>query len=145
MPIPSHTAHFISTHMAQALVNKQAQDVLVMDLSGLSWSMADYFVMGTGTTDRQVLALADYVEEYVYKLCQEHPHQIEGTGQAEWVLMDYIHVIGHIFLPEARRRYDLEALWGDAKFKHLPPTSETTSVAHMGQHTEHTTHTGRGA
>ncbi len=91
----------------------KAQDVVVLDMSEVTL-LADYFVIMTGQSVRQVDALADDVEEALAAAGAQLRHR-EGRNRAHWVLLDYGDVIVHIFTPDERRYYDLERLWGDAR------------------------------
>jgi len=99
-----------AVHAAQ---EKQAKDIRVLDLRGVT-DFADYFVLASGTTTRQIQAIVDEVESQLKKL-GERPSSIEGYDNAEWVLMDYGDYLVHIFSEKARAYYDLERLWRDAK------------------------------
>jgi ribosome-associated protein len=93
--------------------DKKAIDVVELDLRGVL-GYADYFVICTGNTDRQVKAIHDGVHS---GMKQEHgmlPRRVEGLPQAHWVLMDYLDVVVHVFTPETREFYRLEQLWGEA-------------------------------
>ena len=96
-----------------ALDEKKAVDVVALDLTELS-DVCDFFVIATGTNNRQVDALIDEVEEKVDRAHGEHPISIEGRDERQWILMDYGSVIVHVMTPEAREYYRLEKLWGDA-------------------------------
>ena len=98
--------------VAEAALDKQATDVLVLDVSSVT-AIADYFVICSGATSRQVKAIADEVDS---RLSKERvlPHHVEGMPECRWVLMDYGDVVVHVFDDEAREYYDLEGLWGDA-------------------------------
>ena len=98
---------------AQAAYDKKGEDVQVLDLTELS-DVCDYFVLATGTNNRQVDSIVDEIEEKVAEACGEHPFSIEGREQKTWMLMDYGSVVVHVFTPEARDFYRLEKLWGDA-------------------------------
>lgn len=74
--------------------------------------LADFFVICTGNSDRQIRALTDYVREEVKKETRKVPISAEGTPQSGWVLMDYGDVVVHIFTKEQREFYDIESLWG---------------------------------
>jgi len=89
------------------------EDVVVLDLRGIS-PVCDYFVIGTGTSDRQMRAVIDHIDEYARRAGQSR-FGLDGYQQAEWILADYVDVVVHIFTPEARAYYDLELLWGDAE------------------------------
>ena len=84
----------------------------------------DFFVICHGTSDRQVAAIADSIEERLNRELGLRPSHIEGRRQAEWVLMDYIDLVVHVFLEDKRSFYRIERLWGDAPRIPLPPLSE---------------------
>lgn len=90
----------------------RAEEVLILDLRGIS-SVADFFVIGTGTSDRQMRAIADAIREYG-KTVGQKPYGVSGYDSPSWLLMDYVDVVIHLFDPAKRRYYDLELLWGDA-------------------------------
>ena len=98
--------------MARAALDKKAENLVVLDVREVT-TLADYFVICTGNTSRQVKAIA---EEIDYKLSagRVFPHHVEGFPESRWVLMDYGDVVVHVFEPEAREFYDLDGLWGDA-------------------------------
>ncbi len=97
----------------RATLGKKAQDVVVMDVRGLT-SLADAFIICSGRSSRQVTAIADHIKRTLKKQSIK-PLNVEGTGQGHWVLMDYGHVIIHVFYEQTRRFYDLESLWADAE------------------------------
>jgi len=90
----------------------------VLDLTGIT-SFADYFVIATGTNQRQIQAIADEVGLQL-KHAGERPISLEGYEQAEWVLMDYGDLLVHIFSAKARAYYDLERLWRSARTVEVP-------------------------
>ena len=106
-------AEDVARAAAQAVYDKKGEDVQVLDLTELS-DVCDYFVLATGTNNRQVDSIVDEIEEKVAEACGEHPFSIEGREQKTWMLMDYGSVVVHVFTPEARDFYRLEKLWGDA-------------------------------
>jgi ribosome-associated protein len=97
-----------------ACQDKQADDVTVLELEKDSGAFTDYFVMCSGTNPRQIQAIADAVEERLESLGLRVTHA-EGYKQAEWVLLDYVDFVVHIFSEKARQFYDLERLWKSAK------------------------------
>jgi len=97
-----------------ACQDKQAQDVSVLELEKDSGAFTDYFVMCSGANPRQVQAIADAVDERLEALGLRVTHS-EGYKQAEWVLLDYVDFVVHIFSEKARQFYDLERLWKSAK------------------------------
>lgn len=93
-------------------MEKNAEELVVLDLRGIS-DVTDYFIIGHGTSDRQVLAIADNVEERLREAGFKPAH-VEGRRGGEWVLMDYIDFVVHVFVEGKRQFYRLERLWGDA-------------------------------
>ena len=97
----------------KALDNKQGKDIKVLRTADQT-TLADYFIICNGTSNTQVRALADAVEEAMSKAGEE-PHHIEGHRGNQWTLMDYSAVVIHIFTEEGREFYGLERLWSDAE------------------------------
>ena len=97
----------------RALDRKKGKDIKALETGDLT-TLAEYFVLCTGTSNTQIKALADAVEQALSDAGEE-PHHIEGHRDGTWVLMDYSAVVVHIFTEEAREFYDLERLWQDAK------------------------------
>src|SRR5438045_9156652 len=97
-----------------ACLDKKAEDLALLELEQGSGAFTDYFVSCSGTNPRQVQAISDEVELRL-KRTGLYPNNIEGHKQAEWVLIDYVDFVVHIFSESARRYYDLERLWKSAK------------------------------
>jgi len=97
----------------RAALDKKALDVVVLDLRGTP-AFTDFFVLCSGTSQRQVKAIADSVEEAL-RAARVRPAHIEGYDRAEWILMDFFSFIVHVFTPQTREFYSLERLWGDAE------------------------------
>lgn len=107
------TSRLTARTAVQALTEKKGEDIRVIDISGIS-VLADYFVIASGSNVNQVRALAEAVEEELYK--NGHlPKQKEGKADGGWILMDYADVIIHIFDRENRLFYDLERIWRDGR------------------------------
>lgn len=98
---------------ADAALDKKAENVVILDVAGLT-GYADCFVIATGTSDRQVSAIADSIEEKMKK-AGHRPIGVEGHGLGHWVLLDFGDVVAHVFYEEARALYDVEGLWADAR------------------------------
>ena len=92
----------------------KAKNIVVMDLRAINSSVADYFVIATGTSSTQVEGICNSVEKFTEDVLAESPRRIEGKRNAKWILMDYFNIIVHIFDEETRAFYSLEQLWGDA-------------------------------
>ena len=97
------------------LREKKGKDIATLDLRNISASVTDFFVLCTGDSNTHVNSLAGSVEEEVRKAIKDKPWHIEGTTNGEWVLLDYVNVVVHIFLRETREHYNLEGLWADAE------------------------------
>ncbi|MDQ6733400.1 MAG: ribosome silencing factor [Nitrospirota bacterium] len=104
--------------IAQASLDKKADDVLILHVAPLT-SIADYLVLCSADSDRQVRAIADNIEK---ALAEQHirPLSLEGLSISQWVAMDFGDVIVHIFRTDLRQVYMLERLWGDAKRVKIP-------------------------
>ena len=110
-----------STNMSDAIVfgiqEKKGNDIVRLDLKKVHSSVADYFIVCNADSTTQVKAIADSVEEEVYKSLREDPIRKEGFQNAEWVILDYGDVVVHIFKTDRRGHYGIEDLWGDAEVK----------------------------
>jgi ribosome-associated protein len=102
------------TEAIAACQDKKAEEITILELEKGSGAFTDYFVVCSGTNPRQIQAIADEVE---LRLKREglYPSHIEGYRQAEWVLLDYVDFVVHVFAEKARRYYELERLWKSAK------------------------------
>lgn len=100
--------------LVDAIADKKGEDIVLLDIRGLS-PFADYFVIGTGTSERQLKALADGLEEASRQTYKKRPRRVEGHPETGWVLMDYGDVIVHLFSVERRRYYNLEGLWREGR------------------------------
>src|SRR6516165_9507866 len=96
-----------------AIQDKKAEEVTILELDKSSGAFTDYFVICSGTNPRQIQAISDEVALRL-KRAGVYPHNIEGHKQAEWVLLDYVDFVVHIFSESARKYYDLERLWRTA-------------------------------
>ena len=94
---------------------KKARDIIKIDLRKLKLSVADLFVICHGDSDKQVDAIADSVEEEIRKATGEKPYSREGFSNSEWIILDYVNVVVHIFSKAKRDYYELEDLWSDAE------------------------------
>jgi ribosome-associated protein len=100
--------------IAEAMLDKKAQNVMSLDLSSIDGAIANSFVLCNADSTTQVEAIADNVEEQVRETLGEKPVRREGFENAIWIILDYVSVMAHIFQTEARNFYRLEALWADA-------------------------------
>ncbi|MEM0931719.1 MAG: ribosome silencing factor [Bacteroidota bacterium] len=90
-------------------------DINLLDLREIENTVCDYFVICNGTSNTHVNAIVSSIQKTVSKAIQDKPWHIEGSENAEWILMDYVNVVVHVFQKHIREFYDIEGLWGDAK------------------------------
>lgn len=101
--------------VVEAMQEKKAKDIVSLDLRELESRVVDKFIICHADNDRQVEAIARNVEEEVRKKLNDKPWHREGYENREWILLDYVNVVVHIFLGEKREFYAIEELWGDAE------------------------------
>jgi ribosome-associated protein len=101
------------SEIARHAADKKAVDVVELDLRGVL-GYTDFFLICSGNTHRQAKAIHDGILEGLKHEHEMLPRRVEGSGEAGWILMDYLDVVVHIFTPEAREYYRLEQLWGEA-------------------------------
>jgi len=111
--ITANPAHVLAGGAVDGLLSKKGRDVFIMDMRAVS-GIADYFVIGTGDSELHIKALAGAVKDWIRDRYDERPWHTEGKDYYQWVLLDYVDVVVHIFNEEKRAFYDLERLWGDA-------------------------------
>ena len=109
----------LSTYLSEIAVHgiqeKKGNDIVRLDLRELSSSVSDYFIICNADSATQVKAIADSVEEEIYKNTQTNPWRKEGLDHADWIILDYFDIVVHIFKTEKREFYGIEDLWGDAQ------------------------------
>ena len=101
--------------MVKGIQEKKGTNITIVDLREVMNSYSDYFVICTGSSDTNVQAICDSVEDIVRATINDKPTHIEGYREANWILMDYFDTLVHIFKEEEREFYRLEDLWADAK------------------------------
>lgn len=121
------TATELAGMIVEAVQSKKAKDVVLIDLREVS-EVADFFVISTGESDLQVKAIVDGVREAVIEGCGERPWRTEGYTNRQWVLMDYVDVVVHVFDPERRDYYNLERLWADAKIEEIADDADVMKI-----------------
>jgi ribosome-associated protein len=103
----------------KGLQELKGENIVGIDLRGLDNAVCDYFIVCTGTSSTHVNALAESVKDELKKTLNERPWRSEGFGNAEWIILDYVNTVIHIFQQEAREFYNLEGLWADAKINKI--------------------------
>ena len=92
----------------------KGQNINILDLREIENTVCDYFIICEGTSNTQVNAIVNSIQKKVSKETKDKPWHIEGSDNAEWVLMDYVNIVVHVFQKHTREYYDIESLWGDA-------------------------------
>jgi ribosome-associated protein len=106
---------YLSEIAVQGIQEKKGNDIVRLDLRELNSSVSDYFIICSANSSTQVKAIADSVEEEIYKNTQTDPWRKEGQETADWIILDYFDIVVHIFKTEKREFYGIEDLWGDAQ------------------------------
>jgi ribosome-associated protein len=107
----------IAEIIIHGIQEKKGKEIVSLDLRNISSSVSDYFVICHADSTTQVKAIADSIQDEVYKASNEDPWHKEGFENAEWILLDYVSVVVHIFRTDKREFYGVEDLWGDAEVK----------------------------
>lgn len=101
--------------VVEGMQEKKGVEIVVLDLREAKNAVTDFFVICSGNSDTQVEALMNSIEEQVYKTTGEWAWQKEGAMNREWILIDFVDVVAHVFKKDRRKFYGLEELWGDAQ------------------------------
>lgn len=99
----------------------KGEDIQLLDLREIDNTVCDYFIICSGNSNTQVNAISGSVQKVVSKELKDKPWHVEGQNNSEWILMDYVNVVVHIFQKHVREFYDIESLWGDAKITQISP------------------------
>ena len=103
------------TTIISGIEDVKGKETTILDLRELENTVCDYFIICEGTSNTQVNAIVSSIQKKVSKTIKDKPFNVEGEDNAEWVLMDYVNVVVHVFQKHIREYYDIESLWGDAK------------------------------
>jgi len=117
----SNGDHLISV-IINGIEDVKGQNINILDLRDIENTVCDYFIICEGTSNTQVNAIVNSIQKKVSKETKDKPWHIEGSDNAEWVLMDYVNVVVHVFQKHIREYYDIESLWGDAKTTEIKTT-----------------------
>ena len=102
-------------HIIEGIEEVKGEDINILDLRDIENNVCQYFVVCSGNSNTQVRAISSSVQKVVSKALHEKPWHVEGQETSEWVLMDFVDIVVHIFQKQTRSHYDIESLWGDAK------------------------------
>ncbi len=125
------TSRALAKEIAKLTLTKKASDVVIMNMKPLT-DMTDYFVICSADSDTQVKAITDAVEDGMRRK-ETKVWRIEGYQNLQWVLMDFVHVVVHVFQKNVRAFYNLEKLWGDAKIEHVDDEPESVKQIKTSQ------------
>jgi len=109
----------LSEVIVKGMQEKKATDIVVLDMRKLKNAVADYFIVCSGNSDKQLDAITQSIDEEVFKTLKENPKHVEGKNNKEWMLLDYFDVVAHVFRKDRRQYYALEKLWGDAEITEI--------------------------
>lgn len=104
----------------EAIQDVKGFNIKTLDLRKLDKAICSYFIIAEGNSNTQVSAISESVEKKIREELNDRPWHVEGKDNGEWVLMDYVDVVVHIFQPETRKFYDIDALWSDAEVVEVP-------------------------
>mgnify|MGYP002824703511 FL=1 len=107
----------LSSFIAHCMDDKKALDIRIINLKNIKNSVTDYFVLATGNSNVHIDAIAEGIQDDVYKKYNERPWRKEGIENREWILIDFVNVVAHVFDESKRNLYNLENLWGDGIIK----------------------------
>lgn len=108
------------TFILKGIEEVKGKDINILDLRDIENTVCDYFIICNGTSNTQVNAIVNSIQKTVSREAKDKPWHVEGTENSEWVLMDYVNVVVHVFQKHIREYYDIEGLWGDAKLTTIP-------------------------
>ena len=103
------------TNIIRGIEEVKGNDIEILDLREIENTVCDYFVICNGNSNTQVNAIVSSVQKTVSKELKDKPWHVEGNDNGEWVLMDYVDIVVHVFQKQIREFYNIEGLWGDAK------------------------------
>ncbi len=103
------------TGIIKGIEEVKGNEIDILDLRDIDTAVCDYFVICTGSSNTHVNAIVNSIQKIVSRELKDKPWHVEGTDNAEWVLMDYVSIVVHVFQKSIREYYNIESLWGDAK------------------------------
>lgn len=102
-------------HIIKGIEDVKGNDIDILDLRTIDNTVSDYFIICNGNSNTQVNAIVNSIQKVVSKELKDKPWHVEGADNGEWVLMDYVNVVVHVFQKHIREYYNIESLWGDAQ------------------------------
>jgi ribosome-associated protein len=111
----NNNADQLITTILSGIEDVKGREISILDLRELENTVCDYFIICEGTSNTQVNAIVGSIQKIVSKELKDKPWHVEGAENGEWVLMDYVNIVVHVFQKHIREYYRIESLWGDAK------------------------------
>jgi ribosome-associated protein len=108
------------TSIIKGIEEVKGNDIDILDLRAIDTAVCDYFILCNGTSNTQVTAIVNSVQRHVSRELKDKPWHVEGNENGEWVLMDYVSIVVHVFQKHIREFYNIEGLWGDAVITSIP-------------------------
>ena len=118
------TSRALSEKITQGMLEMKAVDIQIFDLRTVQHAIADFFVLCSGNSDIHIDSISQMIEKYAFEQAKQKPWHKEGYANKEWILIDFVDVVAHVFNKEKRAFYELEKLWADAKIYTLENTTE---------------------
>mgnify|MGYP001325454112 FL=1 len=118
--ISKSSSEILCDAIVEGMQENKANEIVVLDLRELDGAITESFVICSGDSDTHVDGISNSINRYVRKNLKEKPWNIEGKTNSDWVLLDYVNVVGHVFYKEKRSFYDIEELWSDATRTNIP-------------------------
>lgn len=113
------SSDLLITEIIKGIEDVKGEKISILDLREIENTVCEYFIICEGNSNTQVSAIAGSVQKHVGKSVKEKPWHVEGESNAEWILIDYVNVVVHVFQRPVREFYNLEGLWGDAKMTNI--------------------------
>lgn len=107
------------TAVIKGIEDVKGENITILDLREIENTVCDYFIICDGNSNTQVNAISGAIQKNVSKTLKDKPWHVEGENNAEWVLLDYVNIVVHVFQKETREFYNIEGLWGDAKITNI--------------------------
>jgi len=119
MTIKTVNTDQLITEVITGIEDVKGEKIIILDLREIENTVCDYFVICEGNSNTQVSAISGSIQKKVSKTLKDKPWHVEGESNAEWILIDYVNVVVHVFQKQVREFYNLEGLWGDAKITNI--------------------------
>lgn len=107
------------TEVIKGIEDVKGENITILDLRKIENTVCDYFIICDGNSNTQVSAISGSIQKKVSKALKDKPWHVEGESNAEWILLDYVNIVVHVFQSQVREFYNIEGLWGDAKITNI--------------------------